>query len=505
MIKNHGASVETSLRQNYSYNTFFQIFILIFPLITIPIVAKALGPQQLGTYLFSYSIAALFGLISNLGIVNYGNKIIAANRDSSVELAKNFTSLYVVSLLMTIPALALYLGYCLLFVEDNLNIFLLQGIFVLSTLFDISWFYMGSEKFKLIIKRDILLKCITLACILLFVRKQNGLIVYTTIMATAALISKLVLWPTLRRYTNIVRVSIQDCKAHVRPLFALFIPVVAVSLYTTLNIVILGSMTDLGQVGQFNIAIRIMGIPLGLITAMGVVMLPRMSYIIANKDERVVDRYIAKSMSFVMFMSLPVTFGLIAVSTTLVPLFLGKDFRQAGIVLAIVAPVLAFAAWASVLRTQYLIPKGKNKSYIISVLLGAVISLSLNLLLIPGFKSIGAAIAMVCAEFSVMFYQSFALRGDLRIRAYLKSSRAFLFKALIMFAAILLIGLAINQPYIRIILQITIGGFIYATLNLVYLDKTILNGKIKHPIWRKLLIAKERLYAEGDDISGEAY
>jgi O-antigen/teichoic acid export membrane protein len=264
-------------------------------------------------------------------------------------------------------------------------------------------------------------------------------------------------------------------------------------------------MTDLGQVGQFNIAIRIMGIPLGLITAMGVVMLPRMSYIIANKDERVVDRYIAKSMSFVMFMSLPVTFGLIAVSTTLVPLFLGKDFRQAGIVLAIVAPVLAFAAWASVLRTQYLIPKGKNKSYIISVLLGAVISLSLNLLLIPGFKSIGAAIAMVCAEFSVMFYQSFALRGDLRIRAYLKSSRAFLFKALIMFAAILLIGLAINQPYIRIILQITIGGFVYATLNLGYLDKTILNGKIKHPIWRKLLIAKERLYAEGDDISGEAY
>ena len=494
-----------SLRRNYLYNTIFQIFALVFPLITIPFVAKTLGPQQLGIYLYTYSIAALFGLISNLGIMNYGNKVIAASRDKPDRLAKTFTSLYAVSLLMTIPALALYLGYCLLFVEDNLPIFLLQGIFLLSTLFDISWFYMGMEKFKLTVKRDVLLKCLTLIFILLFVRKQNGLVVYTAIMATGALISQLALWPFLRRYTSIARVSIQDCKKHIQPLFALFIPVIAVSLYTTVNKVLLGNMSDLGQVGHFDTAIRIMGIPLGLITAMGVVMLPRMSNIIANKDEGVMNRYITKSMSFAMFMSLPITFGLIAVASTLVPLFLGKDFSQAGIVLAIVAPVVVFVAWANVLRTQYLIPKGKNKSYIISVVLGAIVSVGLNFMLIPSLKSIGAAIAMLCAEFSVMLYQTWALRKELNMRKYVAASRGFFVKSLVMFAAVLLVGVVVTQPYLRLGVQLIVGGLVYGALNLEYLDRTLLNGKTKHPAWSKLIVAKQKLYAEGDDISGDVY
>lgn len=492
-----------SLRKNYAYNTFFQIFTLVFPLITIPFVAKTLGPQQLGIYLYTYSIAALFGLVSNLGIINYGNKVIASDRDIAGKLAKTFTSLYLVSLLMTVPALILYLLYCLLFVDVNKSIFLLQTIFLLSTLFDISWFYMGIEEFKLTIKRDVLLKTITLGLILLFVRKDNGLIVYTLIMTMGALVSQLALWPFLRRYTTLVKVGLTDCLLHIRPLFALFIPVIAVSMYTTVNKVMLGNMTDYAQVGQFDSAVRIMAIPLGLITAMGVVMLPRMSNIIAKNDNKLMSQYISKSMRFVMFMSLPITFGLIAVSGTLVPLFLGKEFTQAGTVLAIIAPVVVFAAWANVLRTQYLIPKGKNKSYIISVIIGAIVSLSLNFLLIPSLKATGAAIAMLCAEFCVMLYQTFALRKDLNMREYHRASRGFLVKATIMFACVLAVGLIIEQPYVRVVTQVVVGGLVYGTLNLEYLDQTILNGKLKHPAWNKLLIAKEKLYMQGDDISGD--
>jgi O-antigen/teichoic acid export membrane protein len=499
----HSKRKNVSLRKNYLYNTAFQIFAIIFPLITIPFVAKALGPTNLGIYLYTYSIVALFGLVSNLGIMNYGNKVIAADRDDRKRLSKTFTSLYLVSLLMTIPALLVYLTYCLFFVTDNRGIFLLQSIFLLSTMFDISWFFMGLEKFKLTIMRDVIVKFLTLTCILLFVRPQNGLVSYTLIMATGALISQLALWPFLRRYTTLVKVGLTDCLLHIRPLFALFIPVIAVSMYTTVNKVMLGNMTDYAQVGQFDSAVRIMTIPLGLITAMGVVMLPRMSNIIAKNDNMLMSQYISKSMRFVMFMSLPITFGLIAVSGTLVPLFLGKEFTQAGTVLAIIAPVVVFAAWANVLRTQYLIPKGKNKSYIISVIIGAIVSLGLNFLLIPSLKATGAAIAMLCAEFCVMLYQTFALRKDLNMREYLRASRGFLVKATIMFACVMAVGLIIEQPYARVVMQVIVGGLVYGTLNLEYLDQTILNGKLKHPAWNKLLIAKEKLYMQGDDISGD--
>ena len=494
-----------SLRKNYTYNTSFQIFALIFPLITIPFVAKTLGPEQLGIYLYSYSIVALFGLVSNLGIINYGNKVIAADRDDPSKLAKTFTSLYLVSVLMTVPALVLYLLYCLIFVTENKSVFLLQIIFLLSTLFNISWFFMGMEEFKITIKRDILLKCLTLALILLFVRKQNGLVVYTFIMSTGALVSQLALWPFVRRYNSLVKVSLSDCLVHIKPLLALFVPVIAVSIYTTVNKVMLGSMTNVGQVGQFDTAVKIMSIPLGLITAMGLVMLPRMSNIIASKNTKMVDHYIKKSMSFVMFLSLPITLSLLAVASTLVPIFLGQEYTQAGLVLAIISPVVVFSAWANVLRTQYLIPKGRNRSYIVSVVIGAAVSISVGFALIPVLQSTGAAIAMLAAELCVMLYQTFALRKDLNIRIYMKSARGFFVKSIIMYIFVMIAGIIIDPPIIRVITQLLVGGLVYGLLNINYIDKVILNSKLKHPAWSKLLIAKERLYAESDDISGDVY
>ena len=324
-------------------------------------------------------------------------------------------------------------------------------------------------------------------------------------MATGALVSQLALWPFLRRYTRIVRIELRDCLVHLRPLIALFIPVVAVSIYTTLNKVMLGSMTSVSQVGQFDTAVKMMGIPLGLITALGIVMLPRMSNIIANKDKTKMNDYIKRSMEFVMFISLPIAFGLLAIAGTLVSLFLGKEYAQAGLVLAIVSPIVVFAAWANVLRTQFLIPTGRNKAYIISVVIGAFVSVGLNILLIPMFKSSGTAIAMVTAELFVVLYQTLALRKNLDMKSYLKSSQSFLIKSLIMFSIVLAIGFAIEAPLLRVTVQLLVGGGIYALLNLEYIDKTILNGKMKHPAWSKLLIAKKRLYAESNNINSDGY
>ena len=494
-----------SIRKNYFYNASFYVFSLVFPMITIPFVAKALGPEQLGVYLYSYSIVSIFALVSNLGIMNYGNKAIAAVRDKKDDLSRTFISIYLISLLMTIPALILYLAFCLFFVQDNKVIFLLQSIFLLSTLFDITWFYMGMEEFKVTIRRDIVMKFFTLLAIFLFVRSQQSLVSYTLIMVVGALLSQIALWVNLLRYIRITKVKVKECTKHIKPLFLLFVPVVATSFYTTISVVLLGALANEVEVGQYVTATRILAVPLGLITAMGAVMLPRMANIIAKDNFVKVNNYIKKSIRFVLFLSLPIMFGFLAVSSTLVTLFIGKDFAQAGTVLKIIAPVVVFAAWANVVRTQYTVPAGKNSIYIRSTILAAIISVVLNLALIPLYKSTGAAVAMLSAEFSVMFYQTYALKKHLNIGSYLNSSKPFLVKSLLMFTVVLILGFLISQPFLRIAAQVLFGVLIYGVLNLEYIDRTILNGKFKHPMWEKLLIAKERLYPEEDNLSGEVY
>jgi len=477
------------------------VFKLVVPLITIPFVAKALGPEQLGTYLYVYSIVAIFSLVSNLGIMNYGNKIIAAHRDNPEKLSKTFISLYLVSLCMTIPALILYFSYCLFFVRDNQSIFLIQSLFLLSTLFDITWFYMGIEEFAIPIKRDILVKVTTLLAVLLLVRNKNGLVTYTVIMSVSALVSMLCVWIYIPRYVTLLKIRFSDCLMHLKPLLILSIPVAAVSVYTSLSVVLLGMLANTADVGQFVTATRIIAIPLGFITAMGVVMLPRMSNIASSNNVSMINRYIKDSMAFVMFMTIPVTLGFISTSQTFIPLFLGNEFFQAGVLLAIIAPVIIFAAWANVLRTQYLIPQGKNRPYIISVIIGAFISLGLNLLLIPKLKAYGAAVSMLLAEFSVMLYQTWALRNNLNMKLYFKNAFSILSKSLIMFIVVLIIGLIIKPVFIKLGLQVIIGGALYAFLNIDFLDSTILNGKLKHPAWSRLITLKSRIFIDNNEIS----
>ncbi len=59
------------------YQTLFQVMKIILPIVTIPLVAEALGPKGVGMYNYTQSIAQYFVLIAGLGIDMYGNREIA--------------------------------------------------------------------------------------------------------------------------------------------------------------------------------------------------------------------------------------------------------------------------------------------------------------------------------------------------------------------------------------------------------------------------------------------
>ncbi len=80
---------------------------------------------------------------------------------------------------------------------------------------------------------------------------------------------------------------------------------------------------------------------------------------------------------------------------------------------------ILFVSWANVIRTQYLIPRHRDKIYIISTLLGAGVNVIANLILIPSYGAVGAAIGTIFAEASVAIYQTFKVRKDLYFSSYL--------------------------------------------------------------------------------------
>ena len=390
------------LRKNFFYNIIYQVLILILPLITVPYVARVLGADGVGIHSYTYSISYYFMLIAMLGLNNYGNRSIAKVRDNKDELSKTFWSIYLLQFIVSTLMVITYLIYIILFNIRYKQIAVIQIFYVISSIFDINWFFFGLEKFKITIIRNTIIKIISLVSIFLFVRNSDDLWVYTLILSGSTFLSQIILWPYIKKYVNFTKIKIIDILKHLKPCLILFIPVIAVSIYKIMDKIMLGNMASIVEVGYYENAVKIIDVPKGIITSLGTVMLPRMSNMIAKGEEEKIKMYIGKSLQVIMFLALPITMGLIAISDDFILIFLGNNFTKTGTLIKYLAISLIFLSWANVIRTQYLIPKERDKDYIISVILGAIVNLVMNIILIPRYASIGACYGTICAELIVM-------------------------------------------------------------------------------------------------------
>ena len=477
-----------STKKNFIYNLIYQILILIIPLITAPYLSRVVGVSGVGTYSYTYSIVYYFMLLTLLGINNYGNRTIAKVRDNKEKRSKEFWSMYILQLVMGTIMLILYLGYVLIFDVKYKQIALIQSLFIFSSILDINWFFFGLEEFKTTITRNTFVKIATVILIFLIVKNKDDLWKYTLIMSSMTVLSQVILWYALKNKVGFVKIQKKDIIKHIKPNLILFIPVIAISLYKMLDKVMLGSMTNVIEVGYFENAEKIANIPMTIISALGTVMLPRMSNIIAKGEEDKVNNYITKSINFVMFLSMAMCFGLVAISFEFAPYYFGTEFKKTGVLIALLSFTFPFLSFANVIRTQYLIPKEKDRDYIISVSLGAIVNILLNIFLIPMYKSIGACIGTIAAEATVMIYQTISVRKELNVLQYVKNSSPFVVKSILMFIIIYPISLTDMNVISKLMIQVFMGCIIYGLLNLKYIMKIVNIRKMFNKIFKRKYI-----------------
>ena len=459
---------ETSVQKNYLYNAMYQLLLIIAPLITTPYVSRRLGPDMLGIQFYYYSIATYFLLFIMLGVNNYGNRSAAQIKDDKEKLSYTFWSIYGSQFLRAIVVSGIYYGYVFLFSQDYMGIALINGLYVISGFFDITWFFFGLEQFKITVTRNIILKLINIICLFIFIHEPADIWKYSLIIVIITIASNAYLWMYLRKIVFWYRPSFADMRQHIGPELILFVPIIAVSLYKIMDRIMLGIFCTKDQVAYFLSAESVVNIPMSLITALGIVMLPRISHLVAKGDTKKSKRYMEGSMIFVIMMSSAMAFGLSAIAPVFVPLFFGEAFLDCEPLIIGLSLTIFFVSWANVIRTQYLIPYGKDRSYLTSIITGAIVNLAINLMLIPGMGAQGALVGTICAEMTVCFLQTFMVRKELPIWWYFKECIIFLLFGAVMFIVIRGTETFFDNPLLRIFSEIGIGIIVYAILLGIY-------------------------------------
>lgn len=459
-----------SIKINFIYNLIFQIVTLCLPLITVPYTSRVLGREGIGLYSYTLSITQYFIIIGTLGMSLYGNRAIAYVRDNKKELSKTFWAILVLRILTTTISLIMYLSiFCLN--NENKIMYLIQALNILAATIDISWLYMGLEDFRKTVTRGLVVKILCVLSIFIFVREQSDLWIYTLINALMLVLGNGFMWLYLPKVVNKTNITFKDIKIHLIPTLQMFVPQIAIQVYAVLDKTMLGILATKGDVGIYEQSQKIVKIVGGLVTSLGVVMLPRMSNTFANGDKKKMNEYLNKSLIFVSYMSIPMFIGLAAISNEFVPWFFGEDFLQVRYIMMILTPILFFIAINNVLGVQYLLPTNRTKEYTIAVSTGAITNVVFNFLLIPKYKVIGACIATLLAELIVPVVELIILRKNINIKYIFKNIYKYFFAGAIMFIIVRFIGKFMGVSILTTMIQAFSGGCIYLATLLIFKDE----------------------------------
>jgi O-antigen/teichoic acid export membrane protein len=453
-----------SIVKNYIYNTLYQLVSIIIPIITIPYVSRVLGTDGVGEYAYTNSIVQYFIIIGTLGIPMYGNRVIAYVRDERNKLSKNFLEIFTLQIITCSISLVLYILCVVFFFKKYLIISLIQSIFILTSLIDISWLFMGLEEFKKTVTRNMVIKVLGVICIFIFVKSKNDLMLYSLILTVSAMFGQAILWSYVPKLGLDIKISyVKEFASHIIPSFELFVPQIAMQVYLSLNKTMIGSITgSVGEVGIFEQSDKVVRITLAVLTSLGTVMLPRISNMFKNGEHEKIKTYLDKSIIFVSFLAIPMMFGLMGIANSFVPWFFGEGFNKCVIVMKILSPIVIFIALTNVFGGLYLVPTGKNKEFTYSVIGGAIANFIINLFIIKVLQSIGAAIATLVSEFIVMYVQFYFVNKEIKFgNALIKEMVKYFISGFLMFSIITYMGYKMDPKAITTIIQIAVGIFAY--------------------------------------------
>lgn len=478
------------VKKNFMYQLLYEVLVIILPFVTSPYIARVIGAEGLGKFSYSYSVAYYFVLFAMLGLKNYGNRAIAQSRDKQDELDETFCNIVTLHIIVSLMCCVAYLVYAFNIKEDR-TYAIIQIAYVLSALFDISWFYFGIEKFKLTVLRNTIIKILNVICVFVFVRDGDDIWKYCAIMSIGMLLSQISLWFPLRKYINFVKPKWNKMVIHIKPLFILFVPAVAISMYKYMDKIMIGTLSDKTQLGYYENAEKVINIPMTIISSFGTVMLPKMSNLAKFEDKKNSERYMRISMRYVMCLAFALAFGLAGVGKVFAPVFWGKEFNISGTIIMGLSITIPFIAFANILRTQYLIPVGKDKEYLVSVICGAIINLVINGLLIPKMGAIGATIGTIFAEVLVCVIQCIAVRKELPLITYMKNTFVFVVVGIVMFAVVYSIGDCMKIGILSLVVQVIVGGGFYGLFTIVYMY--IIKEDVFMKMFEKVLRKKGRM------------
>lgn len=455
-----------TLLGNSIYNVVYRVLNVAFALVSTVYVSHILLASGVGKVAAAQNAAQYFVLIAALGLPDYGTREMAKHKGDREQQSRLFAELFRINAVSTLLCCAAYYlmialsGY---FAEEN-RLYLVSGLMIAANLFNVEWYYQGEENYRYIMLRNLVVKAVLLLTMIVVVRSKEDYIWYAWIMVGATLLNYVWGYMGALRDGMRIREEILAIRMHLRPVLTLLGTAVAIESYTLLDVTMLSFFCGEEQVGYYSNAMKLVKILITVITAVGAVLLPRLSYYYGIGKTEKCSELVAKAFYAMWSLFLPCGIGLFLVADELVIYLFGASFSPAADILRIAALLVYTLGFSNLFGTQVLLTFGQERKLFYGTLAGMISNIVLNAWLIPHYQGCGAAIASVISEAIVTALAIWFASAYIRYRLDMRCIVVTLVAGVVMALSVMAVGQMMEMSLLRMAVEIMVGGVVYGAV-----------------------------------------
>lgn len=477
-----------SIKFNFLMNAATTVLNFLFPLITFPYVSRVLLPTGYGAAELALNTAQLFALIALLGVNTYGIRECAKVRDDQEKLAKVFQELIVIIGFWSIVVTLAYYGtiICVPRFSESASVYFVAGLLIPLSVIGFQWFMSAMEQYAFMALRNIAVKIIIIIAMFLLVKSEADVIIWVALSVLATGIANI---------TNMIYIAINlkisswrqlNLRRHIKPLIIFFLMVAATTIYTTLDTVMLGYMTSDSEVGYYNVAIKIKNILISLVGALASVLIPRATYYIAKSKSDDYFRIVNLSVRAATIYSFFVLGAVAIFANSIINILAGEQYALSVPALILVMPAVVFVSYTQITSSEILMPKSREKDLAIIYAFAGLIDIVLNILLIPTYHAVGAAIGTTAAEGFVFFAHLIVIKRMETLKPYIKGCSKIIPCELAAFFLMILGRILLGDTFIAAAISIVVALSLLIIMLKIIHEPLVedLAGFIKHAVYR---------------------
>jgi len=372
-------------------------------------VARVLGPESYGGISVVLAVISYFNLLATFGLPMVGTREAARKQNHCEE---SISQIFSVRICLAALSYILLFAYGCFFITDTylFYLLLLYGLTMLSSSWLLDWAFVGMEDLRSLAVANVMGSLCSCIFIFLLVKNAADIFYIPVIMFIGSILACIIL---LYLFHKVHSLHLSFTLLNYRTVLKLAIPFAITGgvsqVYENFDIIMLGFMFGHQEAGYYSVAYKIVLVLSGIIGIYSQSTFPVMIRLREN-NPRLMGAFLKQNIYSMLFFMLPIITGGTILGTNIIETFFGEMYLRAATPFMLLLYYIFFMA-LSITLANWLLAVNEDKKYMGTLLLGAIMNVIANLVLIPFWKSAGAAMAMIIAEVVVFCFLAIKVKA----------------------------------------------------------------------------------------------